>query len=186
MFRKPASQSDQTPPLVSPLELKMRLQNRLRSGAGWFYWIAGLSLINSVLIFTETNLTFIFGLGITRLIDYLAIYFGQELQLDAVNSVRIIGWVMNLFIIGIFALLGVFANKRKRWAFIVGMLLYGLDSLLELFVWDTPDILAFAFHLIVLWGLAGGLRALGQLEKLEETLRQTGILPPQPPTIQSI
>lgn len=170
------------PPPVSPLELKLKLQNRLRSGASWFYWIAVLSVINSILMAASSRISFIFGLGVTQIIDALASLLGQDLGLDSVNTVRVFGWVMNLIIVGIFALFGLFANKRKRWAFYVGMLLYGLDALATLFVWDQPDLLSFAFHLIVIWGLVGGLRAAAQLDRLEETLRQAGILPPQPPS----
>lgn len=184
MFKNPTSQPQQTPPFTSPLELKMRLQNRLRSGANWFYWIAALSIINSILLLTNAGITFIFGLGATQVVDFLAYGIGQELQLDAVNVVRIIGWVLNLLIVGVYALFGVFANKGKRWPFIAGMVLYGLDAVLELFIWEKPDLLSFAFHLIVLWGLLGGLRAIAELEKYEATLRQAGVLPPQPPTIQ--
>lgn len=184
MFKKNPSQSGQTPPLSSPLELKLRLQSRLHSGANWFYWIAALSVINSILLLTNSSISFIFGLGATQIIDILAYTLGQELQLDAINVVRIIGWVLNLLIVGVYALFGVFANKGKRWPFIAGMVLYGLDALAELFLWDKPDLLSFAFHLIVMWGLIGGLRAVAELEKLDATLRQAGILPPQPPTIQ--
>lgn len=170
------------PPPVSPLELKLKLQNRLRSGASWFYWIAVLSVINSILMAASSRISFIFGLGVTQIIDALAYLLGQDLGLDSLNTVRIIGWVLNLLIVGIFVLFGVFAHKRKRWAFYVGMVLYGLDALATLFVWDQPDLLSFAFHLIVIWGLVGGLRAAAQLDRLEETLRQAGILPPQPPS----
>ncbi|GAP15919.1 hypothetical protein LARV_03714 [Longilinea arvoryzae] len=183
MYQTPAPSSATPRPVVSPLELKLKLQNRLRSGASWFYWIAVLSIINSILMMASSKISFIFGLGITQIIDAMAYLIGQDLGLESVNTVRIIGWVMNLVIVGIFALFGVFANKRKRWAFYVGMGLYGLDALATLFVWDSPDLLSFAFHLIVIWGLVSGLRALGQLEKLDEALRQSGVLPPQPPTI---
>lgn len=183
MNQTPAPTSTGQPPFVSPLELKMKWQSRLRSGASWFYWIAALSIINSILMAASSKISFIFGLGITQIIDALAYLLGQDLGLESVNTVRIIGWVMNLVIVGIFALFGVFAHKRKRWAFYVGMGLYGLDALATLFVWDQPDLLSFAFHLIVIWGLVGGLRALSQLDKLDAALAQSGVLPPQPPTI---
>src|SRR5216117_2936789 len=39
---------------------------QLKSGASWFYWIAGLSLINSIVAFTGGQWAFLFGLGITQ------------------------------------------------------------------------------------------------------------------------
>ncbi len=168
-------------PVVSPLELKLRYQNRLRSGASWFYWIAALSVINSVLLATKSTFNFIFGLAATQIIDALALYVSEDLQLGTVNMLRIVGWVLNLLIVGIFVLFGVFANKRKKWAFIAGMVLYGLDALASLFIWDQPDLLSFAFHLIVVWGLIGGLRAAGKLDQIDAALRQAGVLPVEPP-----
>ena len=181
MFRKPVPQPAAPKPVVSPLEFKLRYQNRLHSGANWFFWIAALSVINSVLMATESSINFIFGLAATQIIDALAYIFGQEIQLGAINTLRIIGWGLNLLIVGIFVLFGVFAHKGKRWAFYAGMVLYMLDAVAALFVWDKPDLLSFAFHLIVIWGLAGGLRALSQLDRLDETLRQAGLLPVEPP-----
>jgi hypothetical protein len=168
-------------PVVSPLELKLRYQNRLRSGANWFYWIAALSVINSVLMLTEASISFIFGLTATQIIDVLAVFLAEDMQLEAVNTLRIVGWVLNLLIVGVYALFGVFANRRKKWAFIAGMALYILDALAALFIWDQPDLLSFAFHLIVIWGLIGGLRAAGKLDQIDAALRQAGLLPADPP-----
>lgn len=186
MFKKPAPQPAAAQPVVTPLELKLRYQNRLRSGANWFFWIAALSVINSLLMAVNSSITFIFGLASTQIIDALAYIFGQKMQLESINTLRIIGWVLNLLIVAIFVLFGVFAHKGRKWAFYAGMILYLLDAFAALFIWDKPDLLSFAFHLIVIWGLAGGLRALSQLDRLNETLRQAGLLPvePQPPAIQ--
>ena len=38
---------------------------QLKSGASWFYWIAGLSLINSIAAVSGGSWRFILGLGIT-------------------------------------------------------------------------------------------------------------------------
>jgi len=168
-------------PVVSPLELKLRYQNRLRSGANWFFWIAALSVINSVMMATESSFNFIFGLTATQIIDALAVFLGQDMQLESINTLRIVGWVLNLLIVGVYALFGVFANKRKKWTFIAGMVLYGLDALAALLIWDQPDLLSFAFHLIVVWGLIGGLRAAGKLDQIDAALRQAGLLPSDPP-----
>lgn len=181
MFKKPAPQPPAAKPVVTPLELKLRYQNRLHSGANWFFWIAALSVINSVLMATSSTISFIFGLAATQIIDALAFIFGQQMQPQSVNTLRFIGWAFNLVIVAIFVLFGWFARKGKKWAFYAGMVLYMLDAVAALFVWDKPDLLSFAFHLIVIWGLAGGLRAITQLDRLNETLRQAGLLPVEPP-----
>src|SRR5438477_10996020 len=49
----------------------MRYKTLARSGANWFYWIAALSLLNSIIFFTGSNFSFFVGLGLTPLIDAL-------------------------------------------------------------------------------------------------------------------
>ena len=94
----------------------------MKSGASWFYWIAGLSLINSVAATAGVNWRFIFGLGITQVLDAMGTQFG--------GAAKIITLALNLVVAGIFILFGVFAHKRHLWAFIVGMVLFAMDTLL--------------------------------------------------------
>ena len=42
------------------------LEKQVERGASWFYWIAGLSLVNSILSLTDSGWMFFFGLGITQ------------------------------------------------------------------------------------------------------------------------
>lgn len=77
--------------------------------------------------------------------------------------VRLIGLVPDLFICSVFVLCGVLAAKGFRWAFIVGMLLYGLDTILTLV---SPDFIGFGFHLFFLWFLFTGLQAFDKLKKI--------------------
>jgi len=41
------------------------LQNQAKSGANWFYWIAGASLVNTIIFLFNGRVSFIIGLGIT-------------------------------------------------------------------------------------------------------------------------
>jgi len=61
-----------------------------QSGARWFWWIAGLSLINTVLIHTGSDLSFVVGLGITLMAD---IIFANE---------RLIGFAIDAIVLGFF------------------------------------------------------------------------------------
>jgi len=186
MFKKPAPQPAAAQPVVTPLELKLRYQSRLHAGANWFFWIAALALVNLVLLARQSAIHFIFGLAATRIIDALTGIFGRQMPLESPNTLRIIVWALNLLIVGVFVLFGVFAHQGKKWAFYAGMVHYMLDAVAILYIGDKPDLLSFAFHLIVIWALADGLRALSQLDRLNETLRQAGFLPvePPPPTIR--
>ena len=125
---------------------------RLRSGASWFYWIAGLSLINSVVALTGSNWRFIFGLGLTQVIDAL----GREFSGGALAVML----ALDVIVTGMFVLFGVFAHKRHLWAFIVGGVLLLLDSLLILLF---KDWIGLAFHAWVLFSLFVGAKACQQL-----------------------
>lgn len=139
----PSMSSASAAPMADPASFA-----RLKSGASWFYWIAGLSLINSISAFSGSSWRFIVGLGVTQAFDGLAGEFG--------SAGKAIVLLLDLLAAGIFILFGVFANKRHQWAFIVGMILFGLDGLIFLLVQDW---LGVAFHVFVLYCLFRGLKA---------------------------
>lgn len=137
-----------TPPIAGAMPIdRMHLVSRMRSGGSWFYWIAGLSLINSISAFSGGGWGFIVGLGVTHLVDGIA-------------NGRAVALAINVVIAGIFITLGVFANRAHLWAFVVGMILYGLDGLLYL---KVSAWLATGFHVFVLICLLNGFRAARQL-----------------------
>jgi hypothetical protein len=69
---------------------------------------------------------------------------------------------VNVGIAVLFVVFGALANQRRKWAFVVGMILYALDGLL--FIW-VQDWWSFGFHLLALYGLYTGFSALKQLAK---------------------
>ena len=56
---------------------------RLRSGARWFYWVAGLSLVNTAAAFAGGHVHFMVGLGITQVVDAVAHRAGAAATLPA-------------------------------------------------------------------------------------------------------
>lgn len=154
----PGSQPD-----VNTLMATANLQRRMKGGASNFYWIAGLSLINTLIyVFsTSINITFVVGLGITQLVDGFSVALADSLpQLSLLLKGG--GLLINLIIAGVFVLFGVFAAKGRKWAFVTGMILYGLDAALVI---AFEDVYSFVFHLLFLWFLLGGLLALNKLSK---------------------
>ena len=147
-------------PLNREVELA-EIKQRMKRGANNFYWIAALSVINSILSMTGSATYFVIGLAVTLIADGITIGLSQSLP-DAALIVKIIGLVVSILIAGVFALFGFFASQGKRWAFLVGMILYGVDGLIMLAFADWIGVL---FHAYFLWGLFGGWRALGELEK---------------------
>jgi hypothetical protein len=127
---------------------------QLRSGASWFYWIAGLSLINAIAAFSGSSWRFIIGLGVTQIFDALGVHIG--------GSGKVVALALDLLAAGMFVLFGIFANKGQAWAFIVGMVLFALDGLIFLL---GPDWLGVAFHVLVLYWLFRGFSASRNLVK---------------------
>ena len=141
------------------LARKIGLENRVKSGANWFYWIAGLSVVNSVIVLAQGEWSFIVGLGVTQVVDALSLGIVDEAPESKAVATAIAIFV-NLVTVTVCATFGVLANKKKPWAFWVGMVLYGLDGLLFLTV---ADYLSFGFHVFALWGIYSGLRALQEI-----------------------
>jgi hypothetical protein len=138
------------------------LTRRVKSGGNTFYWIAALSVINSVILAFGGGTYFVVGLATALFVGGVAIGVGQASP-DLALIAKVIGLVLSTVIAGIFAIFGYFAGKGQRWAFITGMVLYAVDGLLMLVF---ADWLGIAFHLYFLWLLFGGLQALTRLEKL--------------------
>ena len=54
------------------LEQKLRAEAVVKAAAGWFLWVAALSVVNSFLSMSGSGIRFIFGLGTAQIIDALA------------------------------------------------------------------------------------------------------------------
>lgn len=137
------------------------LTRRMKNGANNFYWIAALSVINSLVLEFGGNSYFVVGLASTLIVDTIFVDIANSAGGSLV--VKLIGLAISIFIAGIFALFGLFANRGKNWAFIVGMALYVLDTLLMLAFQEWMGLI---FHGLFLFGLFGGWRALSELHKL--------------------
>jgi len=136
---------------------KANLERQFKGGADWFFWIAGLSLINTIIVMAGGNLNFVIGLGITQMIDGIAGNFG--------SIAKFIALAFDIFVTLAFVGFGLLARKRYNWAFILGMVFYAIDGLLFFLVFD---LLAIGFHIFVLYCLFTGLRANSRLREFEQ------------------
>ena len=142
---------------------------RMRRGAGWFLTIAILSGVNSVLQIFDAKIRFIFGLGITQLVDPVAHQLGQ-------NGTLVIICVDGLFIIMLF-LCSKWAKASSQGAFLGGMIAYGLDGILLLFFSMWLDA---AVHAYALWMIWQGYRAARELAQMQQAA-QPGLSQPRLP-----
>lgn len=169
------TEASSAPQNTAPIELteqqsaqimaRYRLEQQVLSGANNFFWIAGLSLINSILYLMNVNWSFFIGLGITQLIDAIA----SNLAIEAGRSgaiLRVAGLGVDVFLIGMLVFFGVFARKRHLWAFVIGMLVYALDGILLLLIGEFVGV---ALHVLFLFLIFRGTQALRQLEKLGQS-----------------
>lgn len=166
-----SEQSEVTQQQISSEYVIMTLARKLKGGADWFYWIAGLSVVNSLLQRFGGGMSFVSGLVFTQFVDALAKLFAVELPELAVIFFGV-GIAINLAAVAIFGLFGFFARRKVTWIFIVGMVLYLLDSLLSVWVKDYYTLI---FHGLGLYGLYNGLRASMALRKLDVALETQAI-----------
>lgn len=137
------------------VEQKLRAEHVVKSGAGWFLAIAGLSIINSIMTMSGTRFHFIFGLGVTQIVDAIGAHSG--------TTGSVLGLIVNAFVAGVFALFWHFGKQGKKWAFIVGMGLYLVDGLILL---PFQEWLGAAFHGWALYRIYNGMQGIPVLEDI--------------------
>ena len=141
---------------------RQQLEERMKSGAHWFYWIAALSLVTSIISLAGGTWGFFVSLGVTQFIDALANALVQEGGWG--GSVKVVAFVFDVVAAGLFALIGFFAAKRHAWVFLAGMALYALDALVFIL---ARHWLGLAFHAFVLYSMYGGYKAAASLAQME-------------------
>lgn len=115
------------------------------SAARWFWWIAGLSLLNTILFHTGSDLNFVVGLGMTTLAD--ALFAGSPAL-----AIGLAGTVLAFF----FAV-GLMAQRERLWAFYLGLAVYALDALIYVLAQDWMPV---GFHALAMFYIVKGVMQL--------------------------
>ncbi|MCB1024991.1 MAG: hypothetical protein KDB79_11400 [Acidobacteria bacterium] len=124
--------------------------NTIKSGANWFIWIGALSVINSLIIYFDGNVSFLIGLAFTQIVDAFTVAIAAE---GASSFIRPLGLIFSLLIAVMFVGFGIFARSGAAWAFIFGIALYVVDGLVFLVF---GDLFAAGFHVFALiWIIRG-------------------------------
>jgi hypothetical protein len=147
---------------------------RIKRGANWFYWIAGLSVVNSIAFIVGAKFHFLAGLGVTEIADAV---IEASIQQGAPGYLRAVSIIFDLIAVAGFALTGYFANKFFRTAFLVGIIFYVIDGLLVLIL---TDFFMLAFHAFALYSLIRGYIACREMKAHLKTQKDM-IQPPPPP-----
>jgi hypothetical protein len=161
----------QTPSFSDPSQLalvqrKLYLDGRIRNGVSWFFWIAGLSILNTILYTLGMKVTFVIGLGVTQFVDGFLTAIADQMGSTAIIA-RLVQFGLDIAIAGVFVFLGIMGLKRKRWPVIAGIVFYTIDAIIML---AFKDIMGVAFHAFALFGIVGSLKWMKELATLESTL----------------
>ncbi len=146
-----------------------QLHARGTSGAGWFYWIAVLSLVNSAMLLGGGNRHFVVGLGVTLVADSIATAVADE-EPKAATVAKGIAIAFDLFVAAIVCLFGWLSRRPILPIFAIGMILYLLDGLIYVLVGDW---LSVGFHAFVLLGMWNGFTAYREMKQIKAQLEQT-------------
>ena len=162
-----------TPPSTTapPVQMDPRIPviQRMSRGAGWFMTIGILSGINALLEIFDAKIRFIFGLGITQVVDAVGRGTGT-------NGTFIAVVVDGLFVI-MLILCSRWAKKGSQGAFLGGMIAYALDGVLLLLFSLWLDA---AVHAYALWRIWDGYSASRELAQLQQAA-QPGLSQPNLP-----
>ena len=145
----------------------------MRNGASWFYWIAGLSVINMIIYIGGSDVAFLAGLGLTQLAQALV---DVSIESGAPSALRFVAIAINLVLIAVFAFFGYYAGKGSSAAFIIGIVLYVLDGLLLLLL---GVFLSAGFHAFALIFIIRGFLACRSLNAF--AMARPFQAPPPPP-----
>jgi hypothetical protein len=145
-FAQPAAQDPRVPVIL-----------RMRRGAGWFLTIAILFGANSLLQIFDAKMRFIFGLGITQVVDTITRGAGQ-------NGMFVTIIVDGLFIV-MLILCSRWAKAGSQGAFVGGMVAYALDGVLLVLFSMWLDAAVHAYALYMMWQGYVAARELAQIQQ---------------------
>lgn len=152
-----------------------QLSQTYKGGAYWFYWIAGLTIITSIIAFSGGDWRFLISLGSTQVIDA----FAEGLSTGLGTAAKVVGLILDLIVTGLFVMFGYLAGKKLLWAYMLGMVVFLLDGLISLLFQDYIGAIA---HAVVLFFMFRGYQVGRELVALENWMaeRKLAETTPQP------
>lgn len=133
------------------------MRDRISSSGKWFFWIAILSLVNIIFLFTGVDKVFVLGMSLP--------FFISSIFQELLGIPTLFGVIMNILFVGFFVFMGFLSINHYKTGFIIGLTIYFLDTLIFIgfFQW-----MAIAFHILAMVMIARGLVNLIKLEKSEK------------------
>jgi hypothetical protein len=167
-----------TAPPPPPVDPAQAFHNRVAgliqrgdNGAKWFYWVAGLSLVNSAIQMGGGGIYFVVGLGATLVADSMAVQIAHE-NPDIAMGAKVLTIGFDVIVALILCIFGWLSTKRYLIFFAIGMVLYVLDGMLFILFQDWMSV---AFHAFALYSMIGGFLAYREVNALQRQLtKQAG------------
>lgn len=150
------------------------LVETMKSGANWFYWIAGLSVVNTIIYISGAQWSFLAGLGLTQLADGLV---DVAIENGAPSMLKAVAIAFDFVVVAMFGFFGYYAGKRRWVVFLIAIVIYVFDGLLLLMI---GDIAGPAFHAFALFFIVRGFIACRSLNAFEAN---RPFQPPPPPPV---
>jgi hypothetical protein len=132
-----------------------RIPDEVLAAGNWLYWKSALTVINSFIMLTGTLWAFFLGLSITQIFHGIAIGITDEIG-EGGRMFHGIALVLSLICAGFVAMLAYFGRKGKRWALILGLIIFCFDAFLYLI---TFSIFGVILHIIAIVMIAKGIGA---------------------------
>jgi hypothetical protein len=148
---------------------RYKAEQMLKSAASWFWWIGGLSIVNSALNASGKQFSFTFGLGISQIGDWM-------LTTDS-PILSALGFFVSYGFAALFFFLA-WLTKHVEFALPVGIGIYAGDAVIFLI---AQDWIGLGFHAFALFLIIGGWR--GYRKAVASIPQQSPELPqtqPQP------
>lgn len=138
-----APMTDATPETnpAPPASQEVPVSPAVQSAGRWFYWIVGLSVINTIMSMSGSNTSFVMGLAMTAVSDALF------------SDTKVVAFVIDAIVLAFFAFVGMQAVRGRLWAFYLGVVVYAIDALIYLAFGDWMPV---AFHGLALFFIARG------------------------------
>lgn len=157
---------------VDPLETLRaelaQLDARGAAGASWFFWIAALSLVNSVILLSGGDRHFVVGLGVTMIADVVAKAIAEE-NPDIAGTAKGIAFAFDLLVAAVVCGFGWLSRRGILPVFALGMFLYLLDGLIYVLVGEWMSV---GFHAFVLFSMWSGFTAYRQMKAIKLDLQR--------------
>ncbi len=138
---------------IEAIHLRIQKDKTFQNGTSWFYWVAALSGITTVVSLSGGSWGFLAGLGATQVLDGLTLALAGEAAAPVFRGVLV---ALSLLISASVALFGYLSRRKGGWVFLTGIVLYGLDTLVLLAFQEWFSV---AFHLFALVQMVIGYRA---------------------------